>query len=105
VTAELVLVLPAVFLVLTLVFAVMSLQVQRMYLVSAASELARAIAREESIGFVDGLVAGLKEYVGFEIEEGEGLVCVTLKSKVEILSLDMGGLELVETQCAKAQGL
>lgn len=104
VTAELVLTLPAVLLIIGLALGAMSIQLQRMELVSAASTIARAIARDEPIEIVDQLVASLGEQVGFEIQEELGLVCVTLRSEIGILSIDLTGLELIESQCAKAQG-
>ena len=104
VTAELVLTLPAVLLIIGLALGAMSIQLQRMELVSAASTIARAIARDEPIEIVDQLVASLGEQVGFEIQEELGLVCVILRSEIGILSIDLTGLELIESQCAKAQG-
>ena len=103
-TAELVLTLPAVVLVFGLALSAMSIQVQRMQLVSAASEIARAIARDEPIAVVDALVDELGDQVGFEFKEEAGLVCVVLKSGVALVGLDFAGLDLIETQCAKAQG-
>jgi len=104
VTAELVLALPAVVMIVALALGAMSVQLQRMELVSAASTLARAIARGEPIAIVDALVADLGEQVGFEIQEELGVVCVVLRSEIGIFSIDLTGLELIETQCAKAQG-
>ena len=104
VTAELVLTLPAVLLIVGLALGAMSVQLQRMELVSAASTLARAIARGEPIAIVDALVTDLGEQVGFEIQEELGVVCVVLRSEIGIFSIDLSGLELIETQCAKAQG-
>ncbi len=104
VTAEMVLTLPAVLLIVGLALGAMSIQLQRMELVSAASTIARAIARDEPIEVVDALVASLGEQVGFEIQEELGLVCVILRSEIGILSIDLTGLELIESQCAKAQG-
>ena len=104
VTAELVLTLPAVVMIIGLALGAMSVQLQRMELVSAASTIARAIAREEPIEIVDALVSELGEQVGFEIQEELGVVCVILRSEIGILSIDLPGLELIETQCAKAQG-
>jgi hypothetical protein len=104
VTAELVLTLPAVLLIIGLALGAMSVQLQRMELVSAASTIARAIAREEPIEIVDALVSDLGEQVGFEIQEDLGVVCVILRSEIGILSIDLTGLELIESQCAKAQG-
>ena len=104
VTAELVLALPAVVMIVALALGAMSVQLQRMELVSAASTLARAIARGEPIAIVDALVTDLGEQVGFEIHEELGVVCVVLRSEIGIFSIDLTGLELIETQCAKAQG-
>jgi hypothetical protein len=104
VTAELVLTLPTVLLVIALTVGAMSIQLQRMQLVSAAFEIARAIAREEPMDLVDGLVSDLGEQIDFELLEEDGLVCVVLKSGVELIGIDLTGLELIETQCAKAQG-
>jgi hypothetical protein len=104
VTAELVLTLPAVLLILGLALGAMTIQLQRMELVSAASTIARAIARDEPIEIVDAMVSKLGENVNFEIEEELGVVCVILRSEIGILSIDFTGLELIESQCAKAQG-
>ena len=104
VTAELVLALPAVVMIVALALGAMSVQLQRMELVSAASTIARAIARGEPIAIVDALVTDLGEQVGFEIQEELGVVCVVLRSEIGIFSIDLTGLELIETQCAKAQG-
>lgn len=104
VTAELVLTLPAVLMLVGLALGAMNLQLQRMELVSSASTIARAIAREEPVEVVDALVMELGEQVGFEIQESEGVVCVVLRSEVGILSIELSGLELIESQCAKASG-
>jgi len=104
VTAELVLTLPAVLLIVGLALGAMSVQLQRMEMVSAASTIARAIARGEPIEIVDALVSELGEQVSFEIQEELGVVCVILRSEIRIFSIDLTGLELIETQCAKAQG-
>ena len=104
VTAELVLTLPAVLLIVGLALGAMSVQLQRMELVSAASTIARALARGEPIAIVDALVTDLGEQVGLEIQEELGVVCVILRSEIGIFSIDLSGLELIETQCAKAQG-
>ena len=104
VTAELVLALPAVVTIVALALGAMSVQLQRMEMVSAASTIARAIARGEPIEIVDALVAELGERIGFEIQEELGVVCVVLRSEIGIFSIDLTGLELIESQCAKAQG-
>lgn len=61
VTAELVLTLPAVLMLVGLALGAMNLQLQRMELVSSASTIARAIAREEPVEVVDALVMELGE--------------------------------------------
>jgi hypothetical protein len=104
VAAELVLTLPAVLMIIGLALGAMTIQLQRMELVSAASTIARAIARDEPIEIVDAMVSKLGENVNFEIEEELGVVCVILRSEIGILSIDLTGLELIESQCAKAQG-
>lgn len=104
VTAELVLTLPAVLLVIGLAMSAMSIQLKRMELVSAASEIARAIAREEPVALVEALVLDLGSRVSFELLEEDGLVCVMLESEIGLFSINQIGLVLDETQCAKAQG-
>jgi hypothetical protein len=104
VTAELVLTLPAVLLVIGLALGAMSIQLQRMQLVAAASDIARAIARGEPLAVVDALVSNLGSEVGFEFMEEGGLVCVILKSGVDLIGIDLTGFDLIERQCAKAQG-
>ena len=104
VTAELVLAIPAVMMIVALALGAMSVQLQRMELVSAASTIARAIARGEPIEIVDALVTELGEQVGFEIQEELGVICVVLRSEIGILSIDLPGLELIESLCAQAQG-
>ena len=104
VTAELVLTIPAVMMIVALALGALSVQLQRMELVSAASTIARAIARGEPIEIVDALVSSLGEQVGFEIQEELGVICVVLRSEIGFLSIDLPSLELIESQCAKAQG-
>lgn len=104
VTAELVLTLPVVTTVLAIAMGLLSVQLTRIELVSEAANIARAIARGEPMEYVDSLVSNLGEGINFEIEEPDGLICVILKSEIEILDVDLSALELVETQCAKAQG-
>jgi Flp pilus assembly protein TadG len=104
VTAELVLTLPAVLMVLVVAISAMTVQLTRMELVSSASSIARAIARGEPIEVVDALVMEAGSAVSFEIQELEGLICVVLKSEIKILDFDLPDFELIETQCAKPQG-
>lgn len=104
VTAELVLTLPAVLLVVGLAVGAMSIQLERAKLVSVAFDIARAIAREEPMALVDSMVRSLNDQVAFEFLEENGFVCVTLSSEIELLSYESTGLKLIERQCVKAEG-
>ena len=105
VTAELVLALPAVMLVVTLAIAAMGLQVEKMKLVGAASAIARSIARTESIEATDTLYRQLSPTAVMEITEPEGLVCVSLAIESLLPGLGLELLQLKEKQCARASGL
>ena len=105
VTAELVLALPAVLLVVTLAIAGMGLQVEKMKLVGAASAIARSIARAESIAATDTLYRQLSPTAVMEITEPEGLVCVELAKASLLPGLGLELIQLKEKQCARASGL
>lgn len=104
VTAELVLALPAALMVLTAAIGALGVQLQRMEMISNASLLARSIAAGDPIGVVDSLVSELGDGIEFEIHEDEGMVCVCLRANLEVFGFDFGDLELIENQCARAQG-
>ena len=104
VTAELVLTLPAVILIMTIAIAAMSLQSTKLQLINVAAMVASAVARGESAGQIDQLLATAGEKVQFELEELEDSICVKLSVAAPIAGIEIGFLELVEKQCARAVG-
>ena len=103
-TAELVLALPAVLLIMTVAVAAMSLQSAKLQLINAAAMVASAVARGEPDVLIDQLVTTAGDRVTFELEELEDMVCVKLSVEAPIAGLEIGFLELVEKQCARASG-
>ena len=103
-TAELVLALPAVLLIMTIAVAAMSLQSAKLQLINAAAMVASAVARGEPDALIDQLVTTAGDRVTFELEELEDMVCVKLSVEAPIAGLEIGFLELVEKQCARASG-
>ena len=103
-TAELVLTLPAITLVIALAIGAMSLQLQKLQLIVAASSVAKAIARGESMSTVDDLIAQAGERVKFELSEIENTVCVSLSLDAVLPGIEIDVFDLLETQCARAQG-
>lgn len=104
VTAELVLALPAVLLIITLAVAAMSLQFTKFQLIGAAAAIANAVARGEAPEVIDNLVDGAGEQVQFELEELEDSICVKLTVDAPLAGIEIGFIELVEKQCARASG-
>ena len=104
VTAELVLTLPAVILIMIIAIAAMSLQSTKLQLINVAAMVASAVARGESAGQIDQLLATAGEKVQFELEELEDSICVKLSVAAPIAGIEIGFLELVEKQCARAAG-
>ena len=104
VTAELVLTLPAVILIMIIAIAAMSLQSTKLQLINVAAMVASAVARGESAGQIDQLLATAGEKVQFELEELEDSICVKLSVAAPIAGIEIGFLELVEKQCARAVG-
>ena len=103
-TAELVLALPAVLLIMTVAVAAMSLQSAKLQLINAAAMVASAVARGEPDVLIDQLVTTAGDRVTFELEELEDMICVKLSVEAPIAGLEIGFLELVEKQCARASG-
>ena len=103
-TAELVLALPAVLLIISLAVAAMSLQFTKLQLINSAAIIANAVARGESPAVVDQLVELAGEGVQFELEELEDLICVKLSIDAPIAGIEIGFMELIEKQCARASG-
>ena len=104
VTAELVLALPAVLLIITLAVAAMSLQFTKFQLIGTAAAIASAVARGEAPEVIDDLVHGAGERVQFELEELEDSICVKLTVDAPLAGIEIGFMELVERQCARASG-
>lgn len=105
ITAEFVLALPAVMLLVFLAISVMSVQLERLGMVSSASSISRAIARDEPQDVVDQMVADLGPEIQFELIEAETRVCVILTRAVRFPMIESPILDLVETQCSLAKGL
>jgi hypothetical protein len=96
--------LPAITLVLALAIGAMSLQLQKLHLIGTASSVAKAIARGESMSTVDDLIAQAGERVKFEFSEIENMVCVSLSVDAALPAIEFDVFNLIETQCARAQG-
>ena len=104
VTAELVLALPAVLLIITLAVAALSLQFTKFQLIGAAASIASAVARGEGPGVIDNLVTKAGERVEFELQELEDSICVKLSVDAPFAGIDMGFMKLVEKQCSRVSG-
>jgi hypothetical protein len=104
VTAELVLTLPAITLVIALAVGALSVQLQTFQLVGTASMVAKAIARGEGSEVVDELVSQAGQRVRFELFETQNSVCVNLSLGVKLPGFQFQVINLSETQCARAQG-
>jgi antitoxin component of MazEF toxin-antitoxin module len=104
VTAELVLTLPAIILITIIAISAMSLQSTKLQLINVAAMVASAVARGEPAELIDQLVATAGENVQFELEELEDSICVKLSVAAPIAGIEIGFLELVEKQCARAAG-
>jgi len=90
--------------VLALAIGAMSLQLQKLHLIGTASSVAKAIARGESMSTVDDLIAQAGERVKFEFSEIENMVCVSLSVDAALPAIEFDVFDLIETQCARAQG-
>jgi hypothetical protein len=104
VTAELVITLPVVILIMTIAVAALSLQSTKLQLINAAAMAATAVARGEPAELIDQLVATAGEKVQFELEELEDSICVKLSVAAPIAGIEIGFIELAEKQCARAPG-
>ena len=104
ITAELVMALPAVTLVVAIAIGAISVQLKRIDLVASSSVLARAIARDEPADVIDQMISRLGNAVKFELQESGSFVCVSLKESVSLPGIEGQLLELDEKQCARATG-
>lgn len=100
ITAELVLALPTVAILIAIAVWAVGLQVLRMDLINTASLVARSIALGEDSSITDRLLSKI-EGVRFEVFEGEELVCVALSASPTLAGQSWLKIELREEQCAK----
>ncbi|MEN9749603.1 MAG: hypothetical protein RL149_681 [Actinomycetota bacterium] len=105
VTAEFAVVLPAVFMVISIAIGALSLQVERMRLVGLAAELARASGRGESEQTIRQLYG--ERIGGSKVDySSDGLFsCVEVSTEVELLGLPTFTLRLADRECARTVGL
>jgi hypothetical protein len=102
VTAELAIALPAVMVLVGLVIAVASWQVQQQRLLVAAASIARAEVRGESQEMVDEWVRRLGARL--ELSYGSNLVCARLSQASALMVFEnFGNLQVSEQQCAEKQ--
>jgi hypothetical protein len=104
VTAELVLTLPVVILILTIAIGALSVQSAKLQLINVAAMVATAVARGEPAEVINQLVEAAGDQVSFELEELEDTVCVKLTVAAPIAGIEIDFIELVEKQCARASG-
>lgn len=105
VTAELVVAMPAVAMVLSITIAAFGLQVERLKLVSNAATIARAIARTESTESVNQLTAALAASTTLVLETKADLICARLIRGFSLPGLPGKAIDLSEVQCARKLGL
>jgi hypothetical protein len=105
VTAEFVVVLPAVLMILAISIGSLTAQLERLKLVSIAGMIARAVARDESPEMINSVFARQIEGRELKIFSRELMTCVELSRSVKLAGLANFGLRLAETQCARKLGL
>lgn len=105
VTAEFVVVLPAVLMILTISIGSLTAQLERLKLVSIAGMIARAVARDEAPEIVKSVFARQIEGRELKFFDRETMTCVELSRTLNLAGLTNFGLRLAETQCARKLGL
>jgi hypothetical protein len=105
VTAEFVVVLPAVLMILAISIGSLTAQLERLKLVSIAGMIARAVARDESPEMINSVFARQIEGRELTFFSRELMTCVELSRSVKFAGLANFGLRLAETQCARKLGL
>ncbi|WP_258034469.1 TadE family type IV pilus minor pilin [Microbacterium sp. CJ77] len=95
--------LPAALLLILVGAGALAAGVQTVRLQGAAADAARLIARGEPQP-ADVLVGRLAGGAAVRVDEGDGLVCVTLTSPVAVLGLGATGLDVTARACAAAGG-
>ena len=98
ITAEFVLVLPVVFMILFIALSTMSMQLERMKLVSAASAIARAVARGEP----DDKIASFRVGRHLDLKASEDLVCAELSAEYRLAHLFP--VSVADSECARRLG-
>jgi hypothetical protein len=105
VTAEFVVVLPAVLMILAISIGSLTAQLERLKLVSIAGMIARAVARDESPEMINSVFARQIEGRELRFFNRELITCVEVSRSVNFAGLANFGLRLAETQCARKLGL
>ena len=105
VTAEFALVLPAAFMVIAISIGALSVQVERMRLVSVTAELARASARGEPEEVVGKLYAKALAGQSLSYSTDGKFSCVEISRQVQLLGLPGFSLRLADKECARRVGL
>jgi hypothetical protein len=105
VTAEFVVVLPSVFMILAISVLSISAQVERLKMVSTAGMMSRAVARGEPVELLNQVFAGQLGQHSWQISNRGNFVCVELSRLVGFAALPDFGLRLAEEQCARKLGL
>ncbi|MEO0027060.1 MAG: hypothetical protein RL716_391 [Actinomycetota bacterium] len=105
ITAEFALTLPAIALVLSITLGASSLQLQRLELISLAASASRALARGETVQFVETLKKQFGS--GFEVssEVSEDLICAKASKTASLGSVPGFNFDLAETECSRKSGL
>ncbi len=105
ITAEFAVVLPTVFMILSISLASLSAQLERFKLVSLAGMISRAAARAEPVDVLNAVFAEQLEGRSFIISSRGAMECVEVSQTLKIALLPDLGLRLAETQCARKIGL
>lgn len=104
-TAELIVVLPSVLMVLAISIGSMAATLERARLVSVAAGVSRAVARAEPLDRVIGVYQNQLAGRRLEISRLGEMVCAEVATTVAIANLPGLDLRLAETQCARQIGL
>ncbi len=100
-TAEFVMVLPVVTMIIAISLGAMALQLERLKLVSIAATVSRALARGEPQSKVELLIAGRELLV----TEVEGYLCVEIAGDFTLPALPGLPFSVSDRECARKLGL
>ncbi len=101
VSAEFVLVLPVVAMILGISLGALSLQLERLKLVSVAATVSRALARGETQEKLDFLIQGKR----IEVFDLENYLCVELSADYLLPGLPGLPFPIADRECARKLGL